>query len=274
MLSGRSLRIYTIGILLTMLLMASCSSNNRFRSKHSQNFFSYNYKGKLRTAKKQCDRLVKRKARKSKKKPTFFWQSTPKASSKSSSTALAEVDPNDTPPPKPKPQPKPKPAPAPEKTTEEKFEDLTIEEKHDIEDDVLKKNNIPPPSSEDHERIREEVADRIANENFPQELEPLYFLYDDDEFSVVDMEPFLIAVEYALQGRMLLIEGHTDASGGDSYNVQLSIQRVEKIRQLMLDMGVPDDRISVIGYGEEKADSTSKTKEEREMDRRVDFKVF
>ncbi|MDX1627418.1 MAG: OmpA family protein [Fulvivirga sp.] len=222
------------------------------------------------SSKKQCDRVGKRK-KKDKRVPSGSW--TSKSSSKS--TAMAEVDPNDTPPP-----PKPEPKPEPEKTSEEKlaermhgedFDDLTMDEKHQIEDEVLKENNIPAPTSEEHERIRKEVQKSIENEDFPQDLEPLYFLHDEDEFAVVDMEPFLVAVEYALQGRMILIEGHTDATGADDYNVQLSIQRVERIRQLMHDMGVPDDRISVIGYGEEKA---AKKEGEHLESRRVDFKVF
>jgi outer membrane protein OmpA-like peptidoglycan-associated protein len=85
---------------------------------------------------------------------------------------------------------------------------------------------------------------------------------------------FLIAVEYALQGHTILIEGHTDNLGADNYNVQLSIKRVQRIRQLMLDMGVPDDRISVVGYGEEMKHNDNKTNEGRQLNRRVDFTAF
>jgi OOP family OmpA-OmpF porin len=88
------------------------------------------------------------------------------------------------------------------------------------------------------------------------------------------MEPFLIAAEYALQGRTVLIEGHTDSYGQDTYNVKLSIKRVQKIRQLMLDMSVPDDRISVVGYGEEHYKGNDTTDEARQLSRRVDFTVF
>ncbi len=267
----KSFKVYVF--LLIVVLLSACSSE-RFRSQHSRNYFSNRYKGKLLTSKQQCDRLVKRKSRKRKSSKTFFWKKTYSGGTSKKSTALAEVDPNDTPPP-PKPQPKPEPEPTSEEKLAERmhgedFENLSLDEKHKIEDEVLKENNIPAPTSEEHERIRKEVEEKIANENFPQDLEPLYFVHDDDEFSVVDMEPFLIAVEYALQGRMILIEGHTDASGADEYNVKLSIQRVEKIRQLMHDMGVPDDRISVIGYGEEHAEGEVKS----ETSRRVDFKVF
>src|SRR5690606_24242415 len=93
-------------------------------------------------------------------------------------------------------------------------------------------------------------------------------------FSVVDMEPFLMAAEYALQGRTVLIEGHTDNRGADNYNVQLSIKRVQKIRQLMIDMGVPDDRISVVGYGEEIGQHDNTSNQGRQLNRRVDFTIF
>lgn len=266
---------YKVIIFALIWALAGCAGSQYGNSRNSRLYYAYKYKGRLLSSKQQCDRLVKKKQRKKSKK-TFFWKNNKSGKSSGKSTALAEVDPNDKPPP---PKPKPQPTPPPEPTSEEKltermhgenFEDLSLDEKHQIEDEVLKENNIPPPSSEEHERIRKQVEDRIANEDFPQDLEPLYFVHDDDEFSVVDMEPFLIAVEYALQGRMILIEGHTDASGADDYNVKLSIQRVERIRQLMHDMGVPDDRISVIGYGEEHAEGEAKS----ETSRRVDFKVF
>jgi outer membrane protein OmpA-like peptidoglycan-associated protein len=115
---------------------------------------------------------------------------------------------------------------------------------------------------------------RAKKDNEPIELEPLYFNYNEDEFAVVDMEPFLVAVEYALQGKIILIEGHTDNNGHDQYNVQLSLKRVQKIRSLMHDMGVHDDQISVLGYGEEVAKFDNSSTEGKQKNRRVDFKVF
>lgn len=148
-----------------------------------------------------------------------------------------------------------------------------LEELHQKEDEVLEQNHLPKPTSEKHEQIRKTVADNIKS-NQPIELAPLYFTFDQDEFSVVDMDPFLIAVEYALQGKTILIEGHTDDRGSDEYNVKLSLKRVQKIKQLMHEMGVPDERISVIGYGEEIAKHANISTTGRQMNRRVDFKAF
>jgi outer membrane protein OmpA-like peptidoglycan-associated protein len=149
-------------------------------------------------------------------------------------------------------------------------------ELHKKEDLVLEKNHLPKPTSEKHEEIRALISNKIASKKdiFPLTLAPLYFTFDQDEFSIVDMEPFLIAAEYALQGRTVLIEGHTDNHGQDTYNVKLSIKRVQKIRQLMLDMGVPDDRISVVGYGEELNKTKDSSEKARQENRRVDFTIF
>lgn len=175
-----------------------------------------------------------------------------------------------------KPQAKPITNPLPSKPKVEEISPEKLADLHQREDQVLKNNNLPQPTSARHEEIRNRVSDKLENKKdiFPLTLDPLYFNFDQDEFSIVDMEPFLIAAEYALQGRTVLIEGHTDKQGNDSYNVKLSIKRVQKIRQLMLDMGVPDDRISVVGYGEELSKEKTNSVEDRQVSRRVDFTIF
>jgi len=163
--------------------------------------------------------------------------------------------------------------------SEKAFKEMDLSElieKENKEDEILKLNNLPVPRSDKHAQIRKMVAEKLKakKDNEPIDLDPLYFNYNQDEFSVVDMEPFLIAVEYALQGKIVLIEGHTDSKGQDKYNVELSLKRVQKIRSLMHDMGVPDDQISVLGYGEEVSKFDNTTEEGKQKNRRVDFKVF
>ena len=238
------------------------SSNYKFQ-KANRKYYKRRYKGSLKPN-DQCWLLFKKKYKVRNSKVTVRGK-------KPESVPLAEYDPND----------RPTPAPVIAKAEKEdfhhkSFEEQTLDERHEIEDEILEENDLPAPTSEKHEEIRRLVEQKIKGhkEGDRIELEPLYFTFDDSEFSVVDMEPFLIAVEYALQGRIVLIEGHTDSQGKDDYNVNLSIQRVEKIRQLMHDMGVPDEQISVVGYGEEISTHDNTTKEGREKNRRVDFTVF
>jgi len=169
------------------------------------------------------------------------------------------------------------PAPMPEVKPEPVVSVQELEVRHENEDNVLAENKLPVPTSRQHEEIRKRIAEDLKKNplNEPRPLSPLFFQFNQDEFSVVDMEPFLVAVEYALQGRHILVEGHTDSRGQDDFNVKLSVKRVQRIRQLMLDMGVPDDYISIIGYGEEHVkDEKNKNEDVHQNDRRVDFTVF
>ncbi|MEM9858207.1 MAG: OmpA family protein [Bacteroidota bacterium] len=248
---------------------AIAQKKSKYQKAHQKNR-KRKYKGTL-NSNLQCFRLFKKKYR-SKNIRVAVKGKKPK------SLPLAEFDPADSPPPQPsqKPQPVVQTVEEKEDFHNKSFDEQTLEEKHVIEDEILEENNLPAPTSEKHDEIRKLVEQKLRNhkDGDPIQLEPLYFTFDEDEFSVVDMEPFLVAVEYALQGRVVLIEGHTDSQGVDNYNVRLSIQRVEKIRQLMQDMGVPDERISVVGYGEEIAEHTNETEDGRQKNRRVDFTVF
>jgi outer membrane protein OmpA-like peptidoglycan-associated protein len=243
-------------------------------SSSAQNFYGKVHKSSARRLTRACD-LPKKRSKKN-HKPHLArhhkHKTTPMAERTITTASVTRTTPQPkTPPPTPEPT-----RPAPEIHKVEKVDDKKLEQLHHKEDEVLAENKLPKPSSEKHEQVRKMVADKIKNKpnSDPITLAPLYFTFDQDEFSIVDMEPFLVATEYALQGHTVLIEGHTDSRGADDYNVQLSIKRVQKIRQLMLDMGVPDDRISVVGYGEEMKSNNNKTTEGRQLNRRVDFTVF
>lgn len=134
---------------------------------------------------------------------------------------------------------------------------------------------LPTPVNQRHSEIRKLVEEKVKNglANEPI-LESLYFLTDDVEFAYVDFDPFLLAVEYALQGKMVLVEGHTDDKGVDDHNLKLSMKRVRQIENLMHDIGVPEERVSVIGYGESMPKYDNSTEEGRQKNRRVDFKIF
>ncbi len=138
------------------------------------------------------------------------------------------------------------------------------------------KKSLPATVSDRHARIRKEVEQAIAQQqrHEPLEIEPLYFVTGQEEFAFMDMDPFLKAVEFALQGKMILVEGHTDSLGDAQQNLKLSMRRVDRIKQLMTDIGVAESLISVIGYGESEPLYDNDTEEGRQKNRRVDFKVF
>jgi outer membrane protein OmpA-like peptidoglycan-associated protein len=67
------------------------------------------------------------------------------------------------------------------------------------------------------------------------------------------------------------IEGHTDASGTDDYNLQLSQQRAEAVRQSLEEAGVDAARIvAARGVGSASPVATNDTREGRQLNRRVE----
>jgi outer membrane protein OmpA-like peptidoglycan-associated protein len=262
-----------IAIVIGMIISIGANAQHAFHKNKERH-----YKAKFRTQKQQyanaCSILDRKRTSKPKSNPRLASSAKPKY------RPMAEVDP---PPGRTAQRSKPKREPKTETIrptaiaqTTEKPSDEQLEKLHKVEDEVLVQNHLPKPTSQKHDEIRKKVSETLKGkkDNEPIELAPLYFNFDQDEFSVVDMDPFLVAVEYALQGRTILIEGHTDNGGKDSYNVSLSIKRVQKIRQLMREMGVPDERISIVGYGEELAKHDNTSLDGRQLNRRVDFKAF
>ncbi|MCP3099072.1 OmpA family protein [Myxococcus sp. K15C18031901] len=71
----------------------------------------------------------------------------------------------------------------------------------------------------------------------------------------------------------LLIEGHTDSQGSDELNQRLSYQRAERVKDYLMDRGIPGDRIQVRGLGEYQPVASNSTAEGRANNRRVEIVV-
>ncbi|MDR1976076.1 MAG: OmpA family protein [Campylobacteraceae bacterium] len=69
----------------------------------------------------------------------------------------------------------------------------------------------------------------------------------------------------------ILIEGHTDSIGDDSYNLELSEKRAKLLKNSLIENGVDADRIIARGYGESKPIKPNQTEEGRAENRRVEI---
>ncbi len=74
--------------------------------------------------------------------------------------------------------------------------------------------------------------------------------------------------------RQLVIEGHTDFIGSETYNKDLSLRRAVQIRRYLVEvLHVDVARIQVIGYGESRPIADNGNFQGRQMNRRVEFKI-
>jgi peptidoglycan-associated lipoprotein len=67
----------------------------------------------------------------------------------------------------------------------------------------------------------------------------------------------------------LEIQGHTDSTGSDAYNMQLGHDRAEAVRRYLNKQGVALNRMSTISYGAAEPVESNKTKDGRAKNRRV-----
>ena len=70
------------------------------------------------------------------------------------------------------------------------------------------------------------------------------------------------------------MSAHTDSSGSDEYNFTLSDNRARSVREYILSKGIAASRIISQGYGETIPEVPNDTDENRQLNRRVEFKIL
>lgn len=70
------------------------------------------------------------------------------------------------------------------------------------------------------------------------------------------------------------IQGHASSEGDDDYNLRLSQDRTETVREYLIGRGVDPDRLRARGYGEKQPVATNETDQGRRQNRRVEFKLY
>ena len=72
----------------------------------------------------------------------------------------------------------------------------------------------------------------------------------------------------------ILATGHTDSIGKASYNQKLSIRRAQAVKDYLIKLGIPSDRIFIDGKGATQPVASNKTSQGRARNRRVDVEVI
>jgi outer membrane protein OmpA-like peptidoglycan-associated protein len=69
----------------------------------------------------------------------------------------------------------------------------------------------------------------------------------------------------------IVVEGHTDGTGDENYNMELSRRRAEAVGIYLVDSGIDPERLDYVGYGPKYPIDTNATVEGRRRNRRVEF---
>jgi OOP family OmpA-OmpF porin len=107
-------------------------------------------------------------------------------------------------------------------------------------------------------------------------LKGVTFEVNSDQLTPESM-PLLDETARTLNGKYAAsnveIAGHTDATGNDAYNLDLSRRRAESVRQYLIQQGVKAEHLSAAGYGETQPIADNATREGRATNRRVELRI-
>jgi outer membrane protein OmpA-like peptidoglycan-associated protein len=71
----------------------------------------------------------------------------------------------------------------------------------------------------------------------------------------------------------IVIEGHADPRGDESYNEQLSAERAAAVREALIRAGLPGDKITTRASGERASQATEGDLDAMALERRVDVSI-
>jgi outer membrane protein OmpA-like peptidoglycan-associated protein len=131
----------------------------------------------------------------------------------------------------------------------------------------------------DTEESQTVVADlnlKPIEKDKPVVINNIFFAFDKDELTTASYPELERILEYLKNGEIKRIEiaGHTDATGPEAYNEDLSRRRARSVYNFFLESGIDASRLSAKGYGETQPVATNDTVEGRRQNRRVEFKIL
>jgi outer membrane protein OmpA-like peptidoglycan-associated protein len=71
----------------------------------------------------------------------------------------------------------------------------------------------------------------------------------------------------------IIVEGHTDSTGSEAYNMDLSKKRAQSVTDYLAANGISNSRIETNWYGEEQPKYDNSTEEGRSKNRRVEVAI-
>jgi len=107
----------------------------------------------------------------------------------------------------------------------------------------------------------------------PNSPKIVFFDYDSyvikPEFqSVIESHARFINADKA---KKVVIEGHTDMSGGREYNLALGQKRAEAVRRALSLLGVPENQVEAVSFGKEKPTALGSDETSMSLNRRAEI---
>ena len=107
-------------------------------------------------------------------------------------------------------------------------------------------------------------------------LKNIFFDFNKDVLTTASYPELERVLGYVKDGRISKIEiaGHTDSTGPAAYNQDLSERRAKAVYNYLLQNGLSANQLTSKGYGMDEPIATNDTREGRQQNRRVEFRVL
>ena len=147
---------------------------------------------------------------------------------------------------------------------------------HNIYEKISTLENKQETSSKKGNNLENEPKNEITivtkNEN-KELMQIIYF--DFDQFNLSEVSKDKVKKFLNNYGSVIneyLVVGHTDTKGTDKYNLSLSIKRAEVVKEILINYGIKQNSIKILGKGEESLAVNTPDDTKQPANRRVEIK--
>ena len=147
---------------------------------------------------------------------------------------------------------------------------------HNIYEKISTQENEQETSSEKDNNLENETKDEVTivtkNEN-KELMQIIYFDFDQFNLSEVSKDKIKKFLNnYGSDINEYLVVGHTDTKGTNKYNLLLSIKRAEFVKEILINYGINQSSIKILGKGEESLAVDTPDDTKQPANRRVEIK--
>jgi len=134
------------------------------------------------------------------------------------------------------------------------------------------KNEIP---GAEVQRVGEGIIVTFSEKNPDGSKMGVYFDFDKSEITSNSKLALnkLVKIFNEYSETNILLEGHTDSKGADSYNMALSERRANAVGNYLKNASIASSRLTIKWYGEERPKVDNLTETDRAENRRVEFGI-
>jgi len=127
---------------------------------------------------------------------------------------------------------------------------------------------------QDHPLVMD-IALQPIQKNAVTVLNNIFFDFNQSDINARSYSELDEVVKFLKEnpGIKVEISGHTDNVGIENYNQQLSLKRAQSVVSYFLSKGIAAAQLTQIGYGSKKPIKLNDTEENRQVNRRIEFKV-